>query len=232
MKNLKEEYEKQIDLLRDQHEISLKRLSSEIDKLNSEKYVLLAELDTNRNPQAHNANYYNSHKSNISSMNGDAASSLSGGTLNSALTQNPINDEPVKKMRATGMYDHSYLHTNYRMDDYSHAKSDVFLNHDNQQAYNSETNIYNDVHYRHLANLPASKKTNFIDSDNSPTNAIRLSLGTQFRLDEQKRKKELENLLDSHIDALKKSTANVDMFLKGHNLNNSNQNVNNNFIKV
>lgn len=36
----------------------------------------------------------------------------------------------------------------------------------------------------------------------------RLSFGSQLRLDEQKRKKELENLLESHIETLRKSTGN------------------------
>lgn len=172
VKNIKEEYEKQIDLLRDQHEISIKRLSSEIDKLNSEKFALLAELDTNRNSHAHNTNFYNNHKTNISSMNGDAASLLSVGTLNSALTNNPTNDEPMKKIRANGIYDHSYSHNNNRVDDYLHApsKSDVFLNQDNYAAYNSEPIQNHDVNYKHSSNMHASKRVNLIDSDNSPTN--------------------------------------------------------------
>ena len=48
---------------------------------------------------------------------------------------------------------------------------------------------------------------------------IRLSFGTQFRLDENKRKKELENLLDSHIEALRKSTGPADNILGHHNAN-------------
>ena len=52
---------------------------------------------------------------------------------------------------------------------------------------------------------------------------LRLSFGSQFRLDEQKRQKELENLLDSHIEALRKSSGTVDNIL-GHNNNIGNTN--------
>ncbi len=42
---------------------------------------------------------------------------------------------------------------------------------------------------------------------------LRSSFGTQVRLEEHKRKKELENILDSHIDALRQSSGSThDLF--------------------
>ena len=75
MKLLKDEYEKQMENLKSQYDLSMKRLSNEIEKLQSEKHSLLAELDTNNN-QRNQVNYAASHmnvksnRSNMSSSNG------------------------------------------------------------------------------------------------------------------------------------------------------------------
>ena len=52
----KEEFEKQIDSLKKQHEFSVKRLNNEIEKLYSEKHLLMAELDNNNNNNNNNLN--------------------------------------------------------------------------------------------------------------------------------------------------------------------------------
>jgi hypothetical protein len=84
---LREEYEKQIENIKVQHDLSIKRLSNEIDKLHSEKYALLSEFE-NKQQQHHNQhhqhhqqhnNYLNtdkyiqsqrSNRSNVSMTNG------------------------------------------------------------------------------------------------------------------------------------------------------------------
>jgi hypothetical protein len=75
MKLLKDEYEKQMENLKSQYDLSMKRLSNEIEKLQSEKHALLAELDTNNNHR-NQVNYASNHvnvksnRSNMSSSNG------------------------------------------------------------------------------------------------------------------------------------------------------------------
>ena len=58
----KEEFEKQIDSLKKQHELSIKRLNIEIEKLYSEKYSLMAELESNNNVNKHVNNYNTNFK--------------------------------------------------------------------------------------------------------------------------------------------------------------------------
>ena len=45
LKILKDDYDKQIEQLKQHHDLSVKRLNSEIEKLNGEKFSLLTELD-------------------------------------------------------------------------------------------------------------------------------------------------------------------------------------------
>lgn len=162
IKLLKDDFEKQMDSIKEQHEISLKRLKSEIDKLNNEKHALVAELDAAKRSSKN----LNVQRSNVSGI-----SSLSNGTLITNSEHTVTNDDVFKR---------------YNSDDLLSQKS---------QARGSVDN----------SSMIGRARHNLIDS---PTQQIRLSLGSQFRMDDQKRKKELENLLDSHIEALKKSTYN------------------------
>ncbi len=50
----KEEHEKQIESLKKQHELSIKRLNNEIEKLYSEKHLLIAEMEGNKQSQQFN----------------------------------------------------------------------------------------------------------------------------------------------------------------------------------
>ena len=45
---MKEDFEKQIDLLKKQYELSTKRLNNELEKLQGEKHALLSELERNQ----------------------------------------------------------------------------------------------------------------------------------------------------------------------------------------
>lgn len=57
---MREDYEKQMEVLKKQHELSIKRLNDEIEKLYSEKQVLMAELENKSQQQQHV--YTNSHE--------------------------------------------------------------------------------------------------------------------------------------------------------------------------
>jgi hypothetical protein len=50
---VKEEYEKQMAMMKKQHELSVRRLNNEIEKLYSEKQALLLELDNNKSQSNH-----------------------------------------------------------------------------------------------------------------------------------------------------------------------------------
>ncbi len=97
-KILRDEYEKQISSLKTQHELSVKRLNNEIEKLYGEKHALLAEfenlnthgkintingqqiisekLSTN---STHYANGYNTNNNNAKSNRSSVSSIHAGG---------------------------------------------------------------------------------------------------------------------------------------------------------
>jgi hypothetical protein len=64
----KEEFEKQIDSLKKQHEFSVKRLNNEIEKLYSEKHLLMAELDNNNNNNNNNRQFNFSNTNNLAKV--------------------------------------------------------------------------------------------------------------------------------------------------------------------
>jgi hypothetical protein len=53
VKSVKDEYERQIEMMKRQHDLSVKRLNNEIEKLHSEKQALLIELE-NKNSNSKN----------------------------------------------------------------------------------------------------------------------------------------------------------------------------------
>ena len=61
---MKDDFERQMDLLKKQHELSIKRLNNEIEKLHGEKHALLSELEHNKQ----HCNNYNSKYNNGSSI--------------------------------------------------------------------------------------------------------------------------------------------------------------------
>ena len=48
---MRDDFEKQIDLLKKQHELSVKRLNNELEKLHGEKQALLSELEHKQHQQ-------------------------------------------------------------------------------------------------------------------------------------------------------------------------------------
>jgi hypothetical protein len=89
---LKEDFEKQIQVLKKQHELSIKRLNDEIEKLYTEKQILIAELDSKQSHQLQNQQQllhfnqtnHKSNRSNSSSSNAGGRMTL-GGKTNSDL---------------------------------------------------------------------------------------------------------------------------------------------------
>ena len=173
---LRDEFEKQITTLKKQHELSVKRLNNEIEKLYSEKHALLAEFPNNN---------INKHKStNVSSIH--SGDSVSVGVLSSSNE----NDLQSKKLRIFNGVDQVN-----RFDEHSFARNVSVTN-----EYGKQFRVNSD----------------FEQIDPSPAKSCRLSLASQLRYDEQNQKKNLENMLDTHIESLRKSSTNE----KSTNLNN------------
>ncbi len=175
MKILKDDYEKQIEILKQQHGVSVKRLNSEIDKLNGEKYSLVSELDA---VKSHGNNNYNSTTSvtnnhhfgganqtnflnptinrhnNSSSINADYTNTLSVGTLRSGTSQNN-NDDFLQKLRSN--CNELPLSNNYRSDELPiSSRSEAF----NQDVFKQ----------------PSAKKLNLLDNIENSPNTVSFSL--------------------------------------------------------
>jgi hypothetical protein len=73
---MKEDFEKQIDLLKKQHELSTKRLNNELEKLQGEKHALLSELERNN----FNVKYNNGSSIQMSAYKNRASYKLNGST--------------------------------------------------------------------------------------------------------------------------------------------------------
>lgn len=199
---LREEYEKQMNTLKKQHELSVKRLNNEIEKLNSEKHAIQAEFENPNKCQG--SNYYmNNEKSstnksksnrsnNVSSIHG--GDSISHGVLSitnpNSINQNQNNGEMMKKNNAAN---------------YNRLEEPCFI-----------ARSENEFH----KNLPRFN-VDFENIDNSPAKSSRLSLVSQFRHDEHNKKKDLENMLDDHIESLRRSSGNGMEHVKS-NINNFN----------
>lgn len=92
---LREEYEKQMSTLKKQHELSVKRLSNEIEKLYSEKNALLAEFDGVNN-KLNGEKGHKINRSNMSSIHG--GDSISVGVL-SMSNANSIHNQQHQQIR-------------------------------------------------------------------------------------------------------------------------------------
>lgn len=176
---LREEFDKQITTLKKQHELSVKRLNNEIEKLYSEKHALLAEFDNNNKHQSNHHQHYNDKlntqkSTNVSSIH--SGDSVSVGILSSSNqnSSNHHNDQHLKKVN--------------RFEEQSFARNV------------SVTNEHGTKNFR--------LNSDFEQIDPSPAKSSQLSLVSQLRYDEQNQKKNLENMLDTHIESLRKSSNN------------------------
>ena len=176
-KILRDEYEKQIDSLKKQHELSIKRLNNEIEKLYGEKTALMTELDQfkHSNSNLYQPDKLNKNRSAVSSMN--AGDSLSVGILSQISNSN---NEDVKKSR-------NELSNQYKFEE------PHFIKNVTQQ----ETN------FKNLTRLNSD-----LEMSSSMKQPSRMSIANQLRYDEQRRKRELENMLDNHIEDLRRSSVN------------------------
>ena len=80
---LKNDFEKQIDSLKIQHELSIKRLNNEIEKLHGEKHALFSELENKHNQFRANAFSSTEKHNNVHNYkpNGSNGSYSNGGKL-------------------------------------------------------------------------------------------------------------------------------------------------------
>ncbi len=92
---LREEYEKQMNTLKKQHELSVKRLNNEIEKLYSEKHALLAEFDGTNKLNGEKGHKIN--RSNMSSIHG--GDSISVGVLSMSNQNSMHNNNNQQHMR-------------------------------------------------------------------------------------------------------------------------------------
>lgn len=183
IKNLRSDYEKQIDSLKRQHENSVKRLNNEIEKLYSEKEALLNDI-------RHKT--FNDH--------GDLI-------VNENLNLFEVNDGVKKKLNLTNLSNQevfgksnslsegllSLSHQSLHLD--SGPKKDV--DGKSRRVEDSLTVKYNKLN---------EKKFGF---ESSPPIDLeqrrRLSLSSEARMAEEMRKQKFETLLNNHIENLRSS---------------------------
>jgi hypothetical protein len=221
-KILKDEFEKQIDLLKIQHEVSIKRLSNEIEKLHGEKHALLSEIENK-----HHLNHHQYHGSSSSSRSGPGGSAgaathftstekhrTNGYVSNgSFVSTNSIINEQIIGSSTNSSGDNHSSHLQINLNKHYDKDQNLHLHRNNigfETAANYKFDAEPNLFQEHKSNQRAAN-TEFINSNfekQSNQKAPRLSISSQLKYDEQKRKKDVENLLENHIEILRRSSAN------------------------
>lgn len=190
---LRDEYEKQIETLKRQHELSVKRLNNEIEKLYGEKHSLQMELENrvkNSNLVGHKfTNVSSNADSNSLSSGVLSVSNSHGGSVNSEQNNNNLGKKSSKIS--------SEIENNYKFEE----PTSSFINRLNNDYLKSIS--FNRLNVNNA-------ETNVVGFDKSPLksqkNQPRLSLSSEIQEAEEQRKKNLDNLLDTHIEELRRSS--------------------------
>jgi hypothetical protein len=189
-KILRDEYEQQIETLKRQHELSVKRLNNEIEKLYGEKHALQVELDSRAK-----TTILNQHKTNLSSSNADS-NSISCGVLSVSNNQGQSNNQNDNSTSAKKLKQFSGLDTiNQFKFDESTNNLLKRLNLNNEYLKPLSTNRLN-----------LNNDNENLDISPFKSNQRRLSMNSQLQHDEEMRKKTLDNLLETHIEELRRSS--------------------------
>ena len=192
-KILRDEYEQQIETLKRQHELSVKRLNNEIEKLYGEKHALQVELDSRTK-----ATITNQHKTNRSNLSSNADSnSISCGVLsvsNNQAQSNHLNDDNSVSAKKYKQFNGLDTINNFKFDESTNNLLKR-LNLNNEYLKPLSTNRLN-----------SKDENENLDISPFKSNQRRLSINTQLQHDEEMRKKTLDNLLETHIEELRRSS--------------------------
>ncbi len=194
-KILRDEYEQQIETLKRQHELSVKRLNNEIEKLYGEKHALQVELDSRS--KATFSNQLKTNRSNLSSSNADS-NSISCGVLSVSNNQGQSNHPNDNSNGAKKLKQFNGIDTinNFRFDESTNNLLKR-LNLNNEYLKPLSTNRFN-----------LNNDNENLDTSPFKSNQRRLSMNSQLQHEDEMRKKTLDNLLETHIEELRRSSGN------------------------